>query len=118
MFQYIVEAIDLVAREGWKLLPLYRFDPCSAVWTHVRGRPRPPLSLHDLRYAGGELEFASLRQSEPEATLAGYLEQAREILARAGELCPEPVEDPTFTPGLASLRWFPLPGEAQKRLKS
>ncbi len=116
-FQYIVAAIDLVAREGWKLLPLYRFDPCSAMWTHVRGRPRPPLSLHELRYAGGELEFSSLRQSEPEATLAGYLRQAEEILARAGELCPEPIVDPSLSEAAASLRWFPLPGEAQRRLR-
>lgn len=117
-FQYIVAAIDLVAREGWKLLPLYRFDPCTAMWTHVRGRPRPPLSLHELRYAGGELEFSSLRQSEPEATLAGYLRQAEEILARAGDLCPEPIVDPCLSEAAASLRWFPLPGEAQRRLKS
>jgi selenocysteine lyase/cysteine desulfurase/CRP-like cAMP-binding protein len=117
-FTYIVEAIRLIARDGWKLLPLYRFDACTAMWTHVRGRPRPPLSLHALRYAGGELEFASLRQSEPEQTLLAYLDEAREILARAAELCPGPVEDPPLSEGAASLRWFPLPGEAQRRLKS
>ncbi len=118
VFQYMVAAIDLVAREGWKLLPMYRFDPATAVWTHVRGRPRPPLSLHELRYAGGELEFSSLRQSEPEATLAGYLRQAEEILARAAALCPEPIVDPSLPEAAASLRWFPLPGEAQRRLHS
>ena len=117
-FEYIVEAIHLVAREGWKLLPMYRFDPCTAMWTHVRGRPRPPLSLQALRYAGGELEFASLRQSEPEQTLLEYLAEAREILAHAGELCPEPAEDPPLSEAAASLRWFPLPGEAQRRLRS
>jgi len=83
----------------------------------VKGRPRPPLSLHELRYAGGELEFSSLRQSEPEATLAGYLRQAEEIFARAGDLCPEPIVDPSLSEAAASLRWFPLPGEAQRRLK-
>jgi len=117
-FQYIVEAIHLVAQAGWKLLPLYRFDPRTGMWTHVRGRPRPPLSLYDLRYAGGELEFSSLRQTEPETTLTSYLAEARAILARAGELCPEPVEDPALTEATASLRWFPLPGEIQRRLKS
>jgi selenocysteine lyase/cysteine desulfurase len=116
-FAYIVEAVHLVAREGWRLLPQYRFDPCTAMWTHVRGRARPPLSLHDLRYAGGALEFASLRVSEPEGALPGYLEEARALLARAGTDAEPDIEDPALTPAAASLRWFPLPGEAQRRLR-
>ena len=115
-FEYIVEAVHLVANEGWKLLPQYRFDACSSLWTHVRGRVRPALSLQGLRYAGGELEFASLRVSEPEAALPGYLAEAREILARAsGEEAS--FDDPTLPDAMASLRWFPLPGEAQRKLR-
>ena len=30
VFDYIVEAVHLLADEGWKLLPLYRFDPVHA----------------------------------------------------------------------------------------
>ena len=115
-FEYIVEAVHLVANEGWKLLPQYRFDPCSSLWTHVRGRIRPALSLQGLKYAGGELEFASLRVSEPEASLAGYLADAREILARAGS-GEASIEDPTLPEAAASLRWFPLPGEADRKLR-
>lgn len=118
VFNYIVEAVNLVGNEGWKLLPEYRFDPCSSLWTHARGRVRPPLSLQGLRYAGGEMEFASLRVSEPEAALAGYLEEAREVFARAGKDEAEAIADPTLPETVASLRWFPLPGEAQRRLRS
>jgi len=57
-------------------------------------------------------------QTEPEEALREHLAAAREILARAAELCPEPVEDPPLSPAAASLRWFPLPGEAQRRLKA
>lgn len=117
VFNYIVEAVHMVASEGWKLLPQYRFDPCSSLWTHARGRVRPPLSLLGLQYAGGELEFASLRVSEPETALAGYLEAARAIFARAGSDGAEAIADPTLPEAAASLRWFPLPGEAQRRLK-
>ena len=60
-----------------------------------RGRVRPALSLQGLRYAGGELEFASLRVSEAEAALAGYLAEGREILARAGEE-EASIDDPTL----------------------
>ncbi len=118
VFAYIVAAIDLVAREGWKLLPLYRFDPCTSLWQHVRGHPRPALSLHDLRYSGGALEYASLRQTEPEATLAGYLQQARELCARAETLGSEPIEDPVLSPAAELLRWFPLPSEVSQRLRA
>ena len=118
VFEYIVEAVHLVANEGWKLLPQYRFDPCSSLWTHVRGRVRPALSLQGLRYAGGELEFASLRVSEPEAALAGYLADAREVLARAGSEDATDIIDPTLPDAAASLRWFPLPGEADRKLRS
>lgn len=117
VFEYIVEAVHMVANEGWKLLPQYRFDPCSSLWTHVRGRVRPHLSLHGLHYAGGELEFASLRVSEPEAALPGYLREARELFARVGGEDAEAITDPTLPDAAASLRWFPLPGEAQRRLR-
>ena len=36
---YVVEAVHLLAREGWKLLPLYRFDPESGLWHHRAGTP-------------------------------------------------------------------------------
>ena len=38
VFDYIVEAVHLVANDGWKLLPLYRFDPARVSGT--TGRPR------------------------------------------------------------------------------
>ena len=36
VFDYIVDAVHLVADEGWKLLPLYRFDPDSGIWQPPR----------------------------------------------------------------------------------
>ena len=34
VFEYIVAAVDMLATDGWKLLPLYRFDPDSGLWRH------------------------------------------------------------------------------------
>ena len=76
VFEYIVEAIHMIANDGWKLLPLYRCDVATGMWTHVAGRPKPALSLKDLNYETGELEYRSARTSEPESALAEYLEQA------------------------------------------
>ena len=46
-FTYVVEAVHLLAREGWKLLPLYRFDPESGLWQHRAGTPRSQTSLRE-----------------------------------------------------------------------
>ncbi|MDC3958086.1 aminotransferase class V-fold PLP-dependent enzyme [Polyangium jinanense] len=113
VFLYIVAAIHMIANDGWKLLPMYRCDAETGLWTHVAGRPRPALRLNDLAYRGGELEYRSMRTSEPESALAAYLDEARSIFASA------PVEGPSDPHGeldipeaFRHLRWFPTPLEA------
>ena len=67
VLDYIVEAVNLLADHGWKLLPLYRFDPYSGQWHHESGRPRPPLSLHDVSFGSGTLEFHGGGRRSPRA---------------------------------------------------
>ena len=56
VFDYILEAVDLVADHGWRLLRDYRFDPATGLWRHRRGPVEPPLRLADLGYdADGRL---------------------------------------------------------------
>ena len=43
VFQYVLEAVHLLADHAWKLLPLYRFDPDSGLWHHRDRRPAPTL---------------------------------------------------------------------------
>ena len=112
VFRYIVDAVDLVAEHGWRLLPEYRFDPTSGLWRHRNGPVEPPLRLHQLSYdpATGELIRPPLgdRRAD-EAALAGYLDHARALFAAA------PSND-AVEPGLGALspefehlRWFDLP---------
>jgi selenocysteine lyase/cysteine desulfurase len=110
VFSFILDAVDLVAREGWRLLPEYGFDPETGLWRHRAGRPEPPLSLHDVSYADGRMAFPAHRHIEPESRLAEYLAEARTLLARA----PLPLAGPTFDPSAVGqdfedLRWFLLP---------
>jgi len=117
-FAYIVEAVDLVATEGWKLLPLYHFDPFTGLWHHESGRPRPPLTLHDVSFASGTLEFHGPRASEPESALARYLEEARQIIGDIEASPPGgPAHEPPLTPEFERIRWFPLPREALVQLR-
>ena len=37
VFDYLLEAVELVATDGWRLLPQYRFEPASGLWRHAAG---------------------------------------------------------------------------------
>ena len=45
VFQFILDAVHLIALEGWRLLPQYRFDTESALWKHRVPSTEPPLSF-------------------------------------------------------------------------
>jgi selenocysteine lyase/cysteine desulfurase len=113
VFEYLLDAVHLVAEQGRKLLPDYRFDPASGLWRHRQGPVEPPLRLQALRYdQQGRLRFTSSHAQARDAALAGYLEEARRLLAAR----PAPPEGDTPTPpGLSAdfeaLRWFVLPPE-------
>jgi selenocysteine lyase/cysteine desulfurase len=108
VFDYIVEAVHLLANEGFKLLPLYRFDPRTGLWHHAEGRPRPLLSLDSFDPTGRDAATAC--RSAPESALARQLEEARRII-RAAE--PAPALDPAVSAEFDRIRWFPLPSEAR-----
>ncbi len=40
VFDYIVEAVRLVATDGWRLLGDYRFEPATGLWRHKDGAGR------------------------------------------------------------------------------
>ncbi len=113
VFDYIVDAVALVARDGWRLLPWYRFDPASGMWRHATGSPEAPLSLHDLRYEFGGLSYPAHRHREPESRLTDYLAEAARIVADPiGALGTAPDPEPLdLGEDFESLRWFWLPDE-------
>jgi hypothetical protein len=47
---YLIDAVDLIATDGYRLLPDYHFDPRTGLWGHRGGPPRLPLRLRDLHY--------------------------------------------------------------------
>ena len=115
VFRYLVDAVDLVATHGWKLLPEYRFHPITGLWKHHLGAVEPPLRLADLRYdtdVGADrarLVVPDLgRTTAPERALDDYLAEARALLEAAPEWT-ESVAAGTLTPEFDRLRWFDLP---------
>ena len=113
VFDYIVRAVALVARDGWRLTPWYRFEPASGLWRHADGAPEPPLSLHDIRYQPDGLRYPAHRHREPEQRLETYLADAERILADpVAVLGPPPAPEALdVDTDFESLRWFWLPEE-------
>ena len=109
VFDYILQAVHLVATDGWRLLPVYDFDPATGLWRHANGRTEPAMSLTELRYEDGRPIYPIRRSSAPPAKLQEYLEQGRRILAEppAGGAR----RTPSLTEDFEHLRWFPLPEE-------
>lgn len=116
MFDFILRAVDFVATHGWKLLPMYRFDPTSGTWHHAKGMPEPALSLHSVQYPGGRMAYRSRHTSEPEWVLHDYLSDAVAIVEESVKTCNKRLQDPSLSADFEHLRWFPLPGEVAASL--
>src|SRR5215218_503659 len=112
VFTYILDAVHLVADQGHKLLGDYRFDPPSGRWRHRRGPVEPPLRLDRLAYdAQGRLRVEGVHHATAsDGELAGYLDQARRLLAARTS---DGDGDGEVLAGLSAdfeaLRWFVLP---------
>jgi selenocysteine lyase/cysteine desulfurase len=109
---YLIDAVDLLARLGHRLLPFYRFDPRTGLWRHRDQDDdlRPVWGLAEVRFtADGALSYPGIRTTAGEEVLAAQLKQAHELL----EALPDPPEDaPSTLPReFEALRWFPLPAQ-------
>lgn len=115
VFDFIIDAVHIIATHGWKLLPWYRFDPATAAWVHVDGRGEPPFSLFDIDYGEGAMQYDTRPAHAPDTVLALYLEEAR---ARFDSIVPSqaPVQSPVeASASFENLRWFLLPEEIRSR---
>lgn len=114
VFAYVVEAVKLVARDGWRLLGDYRFDPANGLWRHHRGPVEPPMRLSQVGYdADGKLRYPRHDHTAPESALDDYLAEARDLLSTCQQ-------DSTDSEGSVNtdfdhLRWFDLPSRCLTR---
>jgi selenocysteine lyase/cysteine desulfurase len=105
---YLIEAVRLVARDGWRLMGDYRFDVAGGRWRHRDGLVEPPISLRAISYDDGVPSMPSERLTGGEELLAEHLRDGAAVLAAATG------PDLTAHPGHVSadfehLRWFDLP---------
>jgi selenocysteine lyase/cysteine desulfurase len=99
---YLIEAVEIIADAGHRLLTDYTFDPRSGQWRH---RHRPA----DADPSFGDLLRGGTRPAHRigEEVLPGYLSAARELLAARPD--PMPDRPSGLPPELETLREFHLP---------
>ncbi|MFD5256395.1 aminotransferase class V-fold PLP-dependent enzyme [Streptomyces bobili] len=106
---YLIDAVDLIATHGHRLLADYRFDPHTGQWHHHAAAVDPPLRLTGVRFAAdGRITAPAVRhQRLGEETLSDQLDRAREVLASRSNLLDD---GPAGLPAdFERMRWFPLP---------
>jgi selenocysteine lyase/cysteine desulfurase len=120
VFDFLLQAVHLVAEHGYKLLPHYAFCPQSGLWYRRERKFDGGFGLSSLSYDSGKLEYRHSRLSEPESALTTYLEEARETIEASVERfrAEEPLPDQPLSPDLERLRWFPLPCEVHAELRA
>ncbi|HEY9495963.1 MAG TPA: aminotransferase class V-fold PLP-dependent enzyme [Intrasporangium sp.] len=106
VFEYLLEAVRLVARDGWRLLGDYDFDVRTGRWAHKRGPVEPPLRLSQVGFEGGRMTYPRHEDRAPESALADYLVEGARLMHEA---TPPLGDAARISPDFDHLRWFDLP---------
>ncbi|MBY6189476.1 aminotransferase class V-fold PLP-dependent enzyme [Microbulbifer agarilyticus] len=94
---YLIEAIELIAEHGHRMLPFYQYDTAAGVWRYQGQEPIAPLDL--------TLDMSGEAPSKVTLPLQEYLAKARQIIANPpGEICAQPI----LSKEGEVLRWFKL----------
>ncbi len=107
---YVIEAVRLVARDGWRLLGDYRFDTATGRWTHREGVVEPPLRLTSITYDEQGMHPPTSRLAGDESLLEQHLADGAKILADAPD--PDLTPPTSVSADFEHLRWFDLPASA------
>ncbi|PSN33000.1 hypothetical protein C0J52_19749 [Blattella germanica] len=121
---FVLEALKMVATEGWKLLPQYILNPETGEWRHHSNTVfRDRKWLGSIRYVDGKMTVNERRVSGhgtfPPQDYADCLQTARNIFNKARKMAQRyPLADQCvmFDERTNRLRWFMLPSEAQDLL--
>jgi len=105
-FDYIVDAVTMIASHGTSLLGEYDFEPESGIWHHRNGTRGPSMSLDEISYDTGRMLFENRRRSEP-VDLARQLVSADELFHAGADHGVPHTMAPETNADFETLRWFP-----------
>ena len=121
---FVLEALKMVATEGWKLLPQYVLNPETGEWRHHTNSVfKDRRWLGAIRYTDGRMNASERRVSGAGVFPQSHsdcLQTARNIFNRARKMAqrgPMQIDRSVFFDEKSEkLRWFMLPHEAQDLL--
>jgi selenocysteine lyase/cysteine desulfurase len=104
---YILDAIEFVAEQGYRFLPLYHFDMSTGAWTHkVDCVCLEGFSIEAALECGG-YQSRALSKGERKHLYSAFLNEAREL---AAELATDPAPgEHRLDAELEELRFFSVP---------
>ena len=121
---FIMEALKMVATEGWKLLPQYKMNIETGEFRHYSNMlSRDRNRLHSIRYTDGKMHMNERRISGPGTFPQNYsdsLKHARNLFNQARKMAQKTnLVDQGFGFDERSdkVRWFMIPNEAQDLLR-
>ncbi|MFN2287294.1 MAG: aminotransferase class V-fold PLP-dependent enzyme [Chromatocurvus sp.] len=107
-FNYLLEAICVIARDGWRLLPHYVLDTDTGLWRYHGQSPDLPVNFESIDFLDESPE--SDRRAAPEPAFDTLIAEASRILAHPGAT---PVQHSVDEEGRGidpddPLRWFSI----------
>ena len=106
---FLISAIELVARYGWRLLPCYQYDKVAGVWRFAGQRNEKPDPVAAIDWLN--LQSRSIESLGPDS-LAQTLQEAEKHLRAAPVVGRHAAFSiPTAFPEHESVRWFVSPDE-------
>ena len=114
-FEYLVDAVTMIASHGAALLGEYDFEPDSGLWHHRLGTRGPSMSLDEISYV---VRSDRVRESTPQRTgrPGTPSEFAHELFHRAGHQHDPPRPTLETNADFETLRWFPYAADAAPRV--
>ncbi len=110
---YVIDAVDFVAREGHSFLGLYDFDLATGTWEHKFASSKLPRFSLDEALAAEEGEPAILSKALRRQLYKHYLDEAQRIAARLKqEAAPEFA---TLENEFGDLQFFSLPADRRQQ---
>jgi hypothetical protein len=105
--EFIIDAVDLIATDGHRLLTEYTFDPRGGQWRHRSRAEDPPIAFEDAFAASRATIGANGPRWIGEGAVRAYVAEAASLLASRPDA---PADRPSgLPPELEELREFHLP---------
>eukprot|EP00118_Oscarella_pearsei_P017421 m.172220 g.172220 ORF g.172220 m.172220 type:complete len:899 (+) comp39084_c0_seq8:2372-5068(+) len=116
---YVLEAVALVAKHGWKLLPHYVFNPETGEWAHHKQKDlKDRRWLGNISYQSGQFSYKGTKSESPPLSYQSLLDDALKIFNSAYKDCPVLADQTVLLDSEANaMRWFLYPSEAQQILR-